>query len=90
MAYRIVKWVMAAAAVLYPALVLLLPAAAGLRSDVFAWILYGAYVLVTVMVWGIGGKANRTVGQGVDRDEVNKQTKMTQELERSKWYWSQM
>ena len=47
-------------------------------------------MLLTVFVWGIGGKANRTVGQGVDKDEVNKQTKMTQELERSKWYWSQM
>ena len=90
MAYRIVKWGMAAAAVLYPALVLLLPAAAGLRGDVFAWIFYGAYVLVTVMVWGIGGKANRTVGQGIDKDEVNKETKITQELERSKSYWSQM
>ena len=88
MAYRIVKWVMAAAAVLYPALVLLLPAAAGLRSDVFAWILYGAYVLVTVMVWGIGGKANRTVGQGIDKDEVNRETKISQEILRSSSYWS--
>ena len=64
MAYRIVKWAMAAAAVLYVALVLLLPAAAGLRGDVFAWFLYGAYVLITVMVWAIGGKATRNVGQG--------------------------
>ena len=88
MAYRIVKWVMAAAAVLYPALVLLLPAAVGLRGDVFAWIFYGAYVLITVMVWAIGGKATRNVGQGIDKDEVNKETKITQEVEMSKSRWS--
>lgn len=45
---------MAAAAALYLALVLLLPGAAGLRRDVFAWFLYAAYVLVTAMVWAIG------------------------------------
>lgn len=90
MAYRIVKWAMAAAAVLYLALVLLLPAAAGLRGDVFAWFLYGAYVLITVMVWAIGGKATRTVGQGIDKDAVNKETKVTQEAETSKWRWSSM
>ena len=88
MAYRIVKWVMAAAAVLYPALVLLLPATAGLRGDVFAWIFYGAYVLITVMVWAIGGKATRNVGQGIDKNEVNKETKITQEVEMSKSRWS--
>ncbi len=90
MAYRIVKWAMAAAAVLYLALVLLLPAAAGLRGDVFAWFLYGAYVLITVMVWAVGSKATRTVGQGIDKDEVNKETKITQEVEMSKWRWSSM
>ena len=90
MAYRIVKWAMAAAAVLYLAFVLLLPAAAGLRGDVFAWFLYGAYVLITVMVWAIGGKATRTVGQGIDKDAVNKETKVTQEAEMSKWRWSSM
>ena len=90
MAYRIVKWAMAAAAALYLALVLLLPAAAGLRGDVFAWFLYGAYVLITVMVWAIGGKATRTVGQGIDKDAVNKETKVTQEAEMSKWRWSSM
>ena len=88
MAYRIVKWGMAAVAVLYPALVLLLPAAAGLRGDVFAWIFYGAYVLITVMVWAIGGKATRNVGQGIDKNEVNKETKITQEVEMSKSRWS--
>ena len=90
MAYRIVKWGMAAAAALYLALVLLLPGAAGLRGDVFAWFLYGAYVLITVMVWAIGGKATRTVGQGIDKDAVNKETKVTQEAEMSKWRWSSM
>ena len=90
MAYRIVKWGMAAAAALYLALVLLRPGAAGLRGDVFAWFLYGAYVLITVMVWAIGGKATRTVGQGIDKDAVNKETKVTQEAEMSKWRWSSM
>lgn len=90
MAYRIVKWAMAAAAALYLALVLLLPAAAGLRGDWFAWFLYGAYVLITAMVWAIGSKATRNVGQGIDKDEVNKETKITQEAELSKWRWSSM
>ena len=86
MAYRMVKWTMAVAAVLYLALVLLLPAAAGLRGDVFAWMFYAAYVLVTVMVWAIGGKATRNVGQGIDKDRVNKEAKLTRELQR-KWFW---
>ena len=88
MAYRIVKWGMAAAAALYLALVLLLPAAAGLRRDVFAWSLYGAYVLITAMVWAVGSKATRTVGQGIDKDEVNKETKITQEIQRNLSFWS--
>ena len=88
MAYRIVKWGMAAAAALYLALVLLLPGAAGLRRDVFAWFLYGAYVLVTAMVWAVGSKATRTVGQGIDKDEVNKETKITQEIQRNLSFWS--
>lgn len=88
MAYRIVKWGMAAAAALYLALVLLLPGAAGLRRDVFAWFLYAAYVLVTAMVWAIDSKATRNVGQGVDKDEVNKETKITQEIQRNLSFWS--
>ena len=88
MAYRIVKWGMAAAAVLYPALVLLAPGLAGLRGSIVAWMCYAAYVLVTVMVWAIGGKATRNVGQGIDKDEVNKETKITQEAEMSKSRWS--
>lgn len=90
MAYRIVKWVMAAAAVLYLALVLLVPGLAGLKGDAFAWVIYGAYALVTLMVWGMGGKANRTVGQGVDKEKLAKDTKATQEALRSRSYWSQM
>ena len=88
MVYRIVKWIMAAAAVLYLALVLLLPAAAGLRGDVFAWIFYGAYVLVTAMVWAIGGKATRNVGRGIDKDKLREETWITQEAELSKSRWS--
>ncbi len=88
MVYRTVKWAMAAAAALYLALVLLLPAAAGLRGDWFAWFLYGAYVLIPAMVWAIGSKATRTVGQGIDKDAVNKETKITQELQRNLSFWS--
>ena len=88
MAYRIVKWIMAAAAVLYPALVLLAPGLAALRGSIVAWMCYAAYVLVTVMVWAIGGKATRNVGQGIDKNEVNKETKITQEVEMSKSRWS--
>ena len=86
MAYRMVKWTMAVLAAACPLLTLLVPALEKLRGDVFAWILYGAYVLVTVMVWGIGGKATRNVGQGIDKDRVNKEAKLTRELQR-KWFW---
>lgn len=88
MGYRIVKWVMAAAAVLFLLAALLIPGMERIRGDVFTWIFYGAYVLVTVMVWAVGGKATRNVGQGIDKDEVNKETKITQEAELSKSRWS--
>ena len=86
MAYRMVKWTMAVAAVLYLALVMLAPGLAGLRDNIVAWMIYAAYVLVTVMVWAIGGKATRNVGQGIDKDRVNKEAKLTRELQR-KWFW---
>ena len=88
MGYRIVKWVMAAAAVLFLLVALLVPGMERIRGDVFAWIFYGVYVLITAMVWAIGGKATRNVGQGIDKDEVNKETKITQEVEMSKSRWS--
>lgn len=88
MGYRIVKWVMAAAAVLFLLAALLIPGMERIRGDVFAWIFYGVYVLITAMVWAIGGKATRSVGQGIDKDEVNKETKITQEAELSKSRWS--
>ena len=88
--YRVVKWAMTILAILYLPAIFLLPFLSALRTELWAWIFYGVFVLLTVFVWGIGGKANRTVGQGVDKDEANKQTKITQELEHSKWYWSQM
>lgn len=59
----------------------------GARRDVFAVPLCG-YVLVTAMVWAIGSKATRNVGQGVDKDEVNKETKITQEIQRNLSFWS--
>ena len=88
MAYRIVKWAMAAAAVLALALVLLVPGLAGLKSNVLAWIVYGAYVLVTAMVWGMSSKANRTIGEGIDKDKLREETWITQEAELSKSRWS--
>lgn len=88
MGYRIVKWVMAAAAVLFLLVALLIPGMERIRGDVFTWIFYGVYVLITAMVWAIGGKATRNVGQGIDKDEVNKETKITQEAELSKSRWS--
>ena len=88
MGYRIVKWVMAAAAVLFLLAALLIPGMERIRGDVFAWIFYGVYVLITAMVWAIGGKATLNVGQGIDKDEVNKETKITQEAELSKSRWS--
>ncbi len=90
MGYRIVKWVMAAAAVLFLLVALLVPGMERIRGDVFAWIFYGVYVLITAMVWAIGGKATRNVGQGIDKDEVNKETKITQEAELSKARWSSL
>ena len=88
--YRIVKWAMTVVAVLYLPAALFLPALDFLRGDALSWVCYGAFVLLTAFVWGIGGKANRTVGRGVDRDEVDRETRITQEVERSKAYWSQM
>ena len=88
MGSRIVKWVMAAAAVLFLLAALLIPGMGRIRGDVFTWVFYGAYVLITAMVWAIGGKATRNVGQGIDKDEVNKETKITQEAELSKSRWS--
>ncbi len=88
MGYRIVKWVMAAAAVLFLLVALLIPGMERIRGDVFTWVFYGVYVLITAMVWAIGGKATRNVGQGIDKDEVNKETKITQEAELSKSRWS--
>ena len=88
MGYRIVKWVMAAAAVLFLLAALLIPGMERIRGDVFTWVFYGAYVLITAMVWAIGGKATRNVGQGIDKDVVNKETKITQEAELSKSRWS--
>ena len=82
MAYRIVKWGMAAAAALYLALVLLLPAAAGLRRDVFAWFLYGAYVLVTVMVWGLGGNSKRNISAGMTKEETDRSIEANKEKAR--------
>ena len=56
---------------------------AGLFSSLLMALIY---VLVTVMVWAIGGKATRNVGQGIDKDQVNREAKLTRDLQR-KWIW---
>lgn len=88
--YRIVKWTMLVLCGLYLLAVFLVPFFGFLRTDLLAWILYVAFVLMTVFVWGIGGKPNRTVGQGMDLREKNEDIKVTQEVLRSRSYWSQM
>ena len=88
--YKIVKWTMLVLCGLYLLAVFLVPFFGFLRTNLLAWILYVAFVLMTIFVWGIGGKANRTVGQGMDLREKNEDIKVTQEVLRSSSYWSQM
>ena len=88
--YRIVKWTMIILSALYLPGVFLVPFLAALRTSLLAWLLYAIFVAVTVFVCAINSKACRTVGQGMDLDEKNKEIRITQELERSKHYWSQM
>ena len=88
--YRIVKWTMIILSVLYLPCVFLVPFVTALRTSLLAWLLYAVFVAVTVCVGAINSKACRTVGQGMDLDEKNKEIRITQELERSKHYWSQM
>ncbi|OUN21701.1 hypothetical protein B5G34_09950 [Flavonifractor sp. An82] len=88
--YKIVKWTMIILSALYLPCVLLVPFLAALRTSLLAWLLYVIFVMVTVFVCAINSKACRTVGQGMDLDEKNKEIRITQELERSKHYWSQM
>lgn len=88
--YKIVKWTMLVLCGLYLLAVFLVPFFGFLRTNLLAWILYVAFVLMTIFVWGIDGKANRTVGQGMDLREKNEDIKVTQEVLRSSSYWSQM
>lgn len=88
--YRIVKWTMLSLSILYLPAIFLIPFLAALRTSLLAWLLYVIFVMVTVFVCLINSKACRTVGQGMDLDEKNKEIKITQELERSKHYWTQL
>ena len=88
--YRVVNWTMLVLCILYLPAIFLVPFLGFLRTDLLSWILYVAFVLMTVFVWGINGKANRTVGQGMDLREKNEDIKVTQEVLRSRSYWSQM
>ena len=81
MAYRIVKWAMAVIAVLYLALVMLVSNLAGLMF-------YAAYVLITVVIWSIDHKASKPLGEDIDKDQVNKETKLTQEIQHNLSHWS--
>lgn len=88
--YKVVKWTMVALSILYLPAIFLIPLLSGLRTSLLAWLLYVIFVMITVFVCAINSKACRTVGQGIDLDEANKEIRITQELERSKHYWSQM
>lgn len=88
--YKVVKWTMVALSILYLPAIFLIPLLSGLRTSLLAWLLYVIFVMITVFVCAISSKACRTVGQGIDLDEANKEIRITQELERSKHYWSQM
>lgn len=90
MAYRVIKWMMAVLAVAYLPAVFLIPGLAGLKGSALGWLVYGAYVLFTVMVWAIGHKAGKPLGEDIDRDQVNKETVITQQVEASKHFWTQM
>lgn len=88
-AYSAVRVVMAALAVLFLLGLWLVPAMRGLRSNFFVWFFFAVYVLVTLFVWGIGSKKNRTVGEGFDPVQGNKDLYVTREhlKERSKWHF---
>jgi len=85
--YRVVRVVMAALAVLFLLGLWLIPAMAGLRSNFYVWFFFVIYGLITLFVWGIGSKKNRTVGEGFDPVQGNKDLYVTREhlKERSKW-----
>ena len=84
--YRPVRNMMTAAAILFPAAVFLIP---GLRPGFFGWLFYGIFLLVTLFVWGIGGKGNRRVSEGFDPDSDNQELDLTRQKlrESSKWNW---
>ena len=75
-------------AVLYLALVMLVSNLAGLRGSIIAWMFYAAYVLITVVIWSIDHKASKPLGEDIDKDQVNKETKLTQEIQHNLSHWS--
>ena len=88
--YQIVKWLMTMAAVLLLPAMYLVPALAE-RRGLFAWMLYGLWVLVVLFLWGVTGKGNRDVSQGFDPEADNQKLDETKEVlrERSRWsaFW---
>ena len=88
--YQIVKWLMTVAAVLLLPAMYLVPALAE-RRGLFAWMLYGLWVLVVLFLWGVTGKGNRDVSQGFDPEADNQKLDETKEVlrERSRWsaFW---
>ena len=84
--YQIVKWLMTMAAVLLLPAMYLVPALAE-RRGLFAWMLYGIWVLVVLFLWGVTGKGNRDVSQGFDPEADGRKLDETKEVlrERSRW-----
>ena len=61
---------------------------AGLRGSIIAWMFYAAYVLITVVIWSIDHKASKPLGEDIDKDQVNKETKLTKEIQHNLSHWS--
>ena len=59
-----------------------------LEGQIIAWMFYAAYVLITVVIWSIDHKASKPLGEDIDKDQVNKETKLTQEIQHNLSHWS--
>lgn len=82
--HRIIKYILAAIAVVYIICIFNVPALEGLKHNFVAWLIYGIYVLNTIFIWIAFGKRKK---QHRD-DEAASEAKISQELfkERNKWF----
>jgi len=81
---KIASSIMFLLAILYILGILFIPWMAPLKSDIFAWIIFGIYLLILVFVRGLAkGHRYETMSE-----QENANIKETQEIlkERSKWY----